>query len=67
MNNNLIESTIFLFRVPLLVYFIFGSYNLYFLYLTGDIKNSSKIAIDNFLGIIVNDIRRFIYNCNEII
>ena len=59
MNNNLIESTIFLFRVPLLVYFIFGSYNLYFLYLTGDIKNSYKITIDN-LKIIVNDINRFI-------
>ena len=59
MNNNLIESAIFLFRVPLLVYFIFGSYNLYFLYLTGDIKNSYKITIDN-LKIIVNDIKRFI-------
>ena len=66
MNNNLIESAIFLFRVPLLVYFIFGSYNLYFLYLTGDIKNSYKITIDN-LKIIVNDISRCIYNCNEII
>ena len=59
MKNNLIESAIFLFRVPLLVYFIFGSYNLYFLYLTGDIKNSYKITIDN-LKIIVNDINRFI-------
>ena len=47
MNNNLIESTIFLFRVPLLVYFIFGSYDLYLLYLTGDIKISYKILIDN--------------------
>ena len=59
MNNNLIESAIFLFRVPLLVYFIFGSYNLYFLYLTGDIKNSYKITIDN-LKIIINDISRLI-------
>ena len=55
----MIESAIFLFIVPLLVYFIFGSYNLYFLYLTGDIKNSYKITIDN-LKIIVNDINRFI-------
>ena len=47
MMNNLIESAIFLFRVPLLVYFIFGNYNLYFLYLTGDIKNSYKMIIDN--------------------
>ena len=46
-NNNLIKSAIFLFRVPLLVYFIFGSYNIYFLYLTGDIKISWKILIDN--------------------
>ena len=59
MNNNLIESVIFLFRVPLLVYFIFGSYNIYFLYLTGYIKNSYKITIDN-LKIIVNSISRFI-------
>ena len=59
MNNNLIESAIFLFRVPLLVYFIFGSYNLYFLYLTRDIKNSYKITIAN-LKIIANDIYRFI-------
>ena len=51
----MIEYAIFLFRVPLLVYFIFGSYDLYFLYLTGDIKNSYKITIDN-LKIIVNDI-----------
>ena len=55
----MIESAIFLFRVPLLVYFIFGSYNIYFLYLTGDIKNIYKITIDNF-KIIVNDINRFI-------
>ena len=47
MNNNLIESAIFLFRVPLLVYLIFGSYNIYFLYLTGSIKISYKILIDN--------------------
>ena len=66
MNNNLIEYAIFLFRVPLLVYFIFGSYNIYFLYLTGDIKNSYEITI-NILEIIVNDISRFISNCNEII
>ena len=59
MKNTLIEFIIFLLRVPLLVYFIFGNYNLYFLYLTGDIKNSYKIRIDN-LKIIVNDIRRFI-------
>ena len=58
MNNNLIKSAIFLFRVPLLIYFIFDNYNLYFLYLTGDIKNSYKITIDN-LKIIVNDIIRF--------
>ena len=37
------------------VYFLFGSYNFYSLYLTGDIKNSYKITIDN-LKIIVNDI-----------
>ena len=66
MNNNLIEYVIYLFRVPLSVYFIFCNYDLYFLYLTGYIKNSYKITIDN-LKIIVNDIRRFIYNCNEII
>ena len=66
MNNNLIESEIFLFRVPLSVYFIFGNYDLYFLYLTGYIKNSYKITINN-LKIIVNDIRRCIYNCNKII
>ena len=47
MKNALIKSVIFLFRVPLLVYFIFGSYNIYFLYLTGDIKISYKILIDN--------------------
>ena len=58
MNNNLIESAIFLFRVPLSVYFIFGNYNIYFLYLTRDVNNSYKITIDN-LKIIVNDIRRF--------
>ena len=62
----MIEYAIFLFRVLLSVYFIFGSYDLYFLYLTGDIKNSYEITIDN-LEIIVNDISRCIYNCNEII
>ena len=66
MNNNLIESAIFLFRVPLSVYFIFGSYNFYFLYLTRNRKNSYKITIDN-LKIIANDIIRCIYNCNKII
>ena len=59
MKNNLIESEIFLFRVPLLFYFIFGSYDIYFLYLTGYIKSSYKITIDN-LKIVVNDISRFI-------
>ena len=59
MNNNLIESAIFLFRVPLSVYFIFGNYDLYFLYLTGYIKNSYKITIDNLYNN-VNDIRRII-------
>ena len=55
MNNNLIKYTIFLFRVPLLVYLIFGRCNLYFLYLTWYIKNSYKIIIDN-LKIIINDL-----------
>ena len=62
----MIEPGIFLFRVPLLVYFIFGSYDIYFLYLTGDIENIYKITIDN-LKIIVNNIIIFILNCNEII